>query len=187
MKNKAQYGFLNKVAKSNGIVLWGSSSLYEQPINELLQSYGISKNIYNRSVAGLSIAEAENYLDVCVYQLRPSRIIINLGEEDLKYSDEVASMIEQYRWILYKIHVELPNCQIVVTTVPGQGEPHRRFNEELMALAKEFGCTFYRIPSVDGEEEYCSVFLNTVKLSLYDSSLDYSGIANRVVFDLMMQ
>lgn len=187
MKVKKQYAFLNKMAKGNGIVLWGSTSLDNQPINELLQRFEVSRNIYNRSVAGLTLADAEAYLEPCVYELKPSRVIINLGEEDLKCSGNVAQMMEQYRWLLYKIHVELPKCQLIVTTVPGKGETCDRFNEELRKLAEEFGCTFYRIQLVDDEEEYGAVFLGTVKLDLYDSGRGYSGIATRAVFDLMMQ
>ena len=187
MKAKIQYTFLNKLAKGNGIVLWGSTSLAEQPVNELLQGFYTSKNIYNRSISGLTLAEAELVLEQCVLALSPSRVIFNLGEEDLKISTDVKQMIEQYRWLLYKIHVELPNCQLVVTTVPGKGELCEYFNEELKQLANEFGCTFYRIPPVSAEEEFVPAFLGAVKLSLYDSDLGYSGIATRAVFDLMMQ
>lgn len=187
MKGKMQYTFLNKLAKGNGIVLWGSTSLAEQPVNELLQGFHTSQSVYNRSIAGLRLKEAELFLEQCVLELSPSRVIINLGEEDLLDSDDVTQMIEQYRWILYKIHVSLPLCQLVVTTVPGKGEVCDRFNEELKKLAKEFGCSFYRIPAASTEEEFLSTFLSAVKLALYDSNLGYSDIATRAVFDLMMQ
>jgi len=187
MKVKKQYTFLNKLAKGNGIVLWGSTALSHPSVNELMQNVCLSKNIYNRSVAGLSVEDAEEYLESCVSELSPSRVIINLGEEDVKNSDDVARMIEQYRWILYKIHVELANCQLVITTVRGDGDVCECFNEELRKLAREVGCTFYRIPNVSGEEEYAAAFLGAVKLSLYESGLGYSEIAERAVFDLMMQ
>lgn len=187
MKEKKQYTFLNKMARANGIVLWGSTSLAEQPINELLQGLCIADSIYNRSMAGLRLKEAEQVLNQCVLDLAPARVILNLGEEDVKISDDITQMIEQYRWILYKIHVELPKCQLVVTTVWGAGEICDRFNEELKKLAKEFGCTFYRIPSVSTGEEFIPAFLSAVKISLYDSDLGYSCIAARAVFDLMMQ
>lgn len=187
MKAKKQYTLLNKLAKGNGIVLWGSTSLDEQLINELLQDFRTSENIYNRSISGLKIEEAENYLEQCVLELSPSRVILNLGEEDVKCSDNVEEMIEQYRWILYKIHVSIPKCQLVITTVSGAGEVCDCFNEELKKLAEEVGCTFYRIPPMSETEEYCPAFLSAVKLSLYDSRLDYSGIATKAVFDLMMQ
>lgn len=186
MRGKKQYAFLNKMAKGNGIVLLGSTSLEEQPVNELLQRFDVQKNIYNRSVSGLTIAGAEGCLEQCVYELSPSKLIVNLGEEDVKYSDDVEQMIEQYRWLLYKIHVALPNCQLILTTVYGEGVVCDSFNDELEKLAAEVGCIFYRIPQVP-EEEYCPAFLGAIKLSLYDSSRGYSGIANRMVYDLMMQ
>lgn len=187
MNVKKKFSFLNKLVKRNGIVLWGSTSLDEQSVNELLQGIPMSQNIYNRSISGLKIADAEKYLEQCVYELYPARVIINLGEEDVKCCNNATQLIEQYRWILYKIHVSMPTCQIVVTTVQGKGEVTETFNEELKKLTKEFGCTFYRIPDVVAEEEFIPTFLSTVKLSLYDSNLGYSGIATKAVFDFMMQ
>lgn len=187
MNAEKHYMFLNKLAKGNGIVLWGTTSLDEQLVSELLQGFDLEKRVYNRSVSGLTLGEAEKYLEPCVLALQPSRVIVNLGEEDLKVSDDVTKMIEQYRWLLYRIHVALPNCQLVVTTIPGEGDATDCFNDRLEALAREVGCTFYRVPRVFGEEEYISAFLGTVRLSLYDSVTGYSGIASRVVFDMMMQ
>ena len=186
MNVKSQYACLNRLAKKNGIVLWGSTSLSNQPINELLQGFDVSKNIYNRSITGLTLEKAEHELESCVLELMPSRIIINLGEEDVKASADVVRMTEQYRWMLYNIHIALPKCQIVVTTVRGNGDICDIFNENIKKMAEESGCTFYRIPAV-AEDEYVPVFLSTVKLALYDSNLGYSDIATRAVFDLMMQ
>lgn len=187
MGDKKKFSLLNKLVKRNGIVLWGSTSLDEPSVSELLQGFSGRQNVYNRSVSGLKIADAENCLEQCVYELFPSRVIINLGEEDIKCCDNVASLIEQYRWLLYKMHVALPACQLVVTTVPGSGAACKDFNDGLKKLAKEFGCVFYSIPDALTEEEYVTGFLSAVKLSLYDSSLGYSGIATKAVFDLMMQ
>ncbi|MBP3569793.1 MAG: hypothetical protein J6K04_11600 [Lachnospiraceae bacterium] len=187
MRIKKQYLFLNKLAKGDGIVLWGSTALDNQPVNELMQNYHVSKNIYNRSIFGLTLKEAESFLEQCVFELSPSTLILNLGEEDIKCSENVTQMIEQYRWLLYKIHVALPNCQLVLTTVQGSGAICDCFNEELGKLAAEVGCMFYRIPLVSGKEEYGPVFLSTVKLSLYEKNLGYAQIADRAVFDLMMQ
>lgn len=187
MNADKHYMFLNKFAKGNGIVLWGSTSLDEQLVSELLQGYDTGKRVYNRSVSGLTLEEAENYLQQCVLDLSPSRVIINLGEEDLKVSNDVTKMIEQYRWILYRIHVALPECQLVVTTVPGKQDAVRSFNDKLEALAEEVGCAFYRVPNVSRLEEYVSSFLSAIRLSLYDSAMGYSGIATRLVFDKMMQ
>lgn len=187
MNADKHYMFLNKLVKGNGIVLWGSTSLDDQLVGELLQGFDFGKRIYNRSVCGLTLEEAEKYLEPCVLGLFPSKVIINLGEEDLKASNDVTKMIEQYRWVLYRIHVALPNCQLVVTTVPGEGEATICFNEKLEELAREVGCTFYRVPNVSVQEEYVPKFLGTVRVSLYDNGAGYSGIASRAVFNMMMQ
>lgn len=186
MRVKTQYAFLNKFAKSNGIVLLGSTTLDELPVNELLQNFNVSKNIYNRSISGLTISEAEQYLEQCVFALCPGKVIINLGEEDLLLSDNISQLIEQYRWLLYKIHVALPSCRLVLTGIKGKGEIYNIFNAEVKKLANEFGCTFYDIPEVENEEEYGPMFLRTIKLSLYEDNLSRSELASRAILGLMM-
>ena len=187
MSDKKRFNLLNKFVKQNGIVLWGSTSLDEPSVHELIQGSSVSQNVYNRSVSGLKVSDAQQYLEQCVYGLSPAKVIINLGEEDVKCSTDVTQLMEQYRWLLYNMHVALPACRLVVTTVPGKGEACESFNEELKKLAQEVGCSFYRIPEISEEGEYVPVFLSAVKLSLYDSGLGYTSIATKAVFDLMTQ
>lgn len=184
MRGKTQYAFLNKIARSGGIVLWGSTTLSDLPVNELLKNYDVSRYIYNRSIPGLTLSDAESYLDVCVCDLSPERVILNLGEEDIGDTDNIAALIEQYRWILYKIHLTLPKCSLIITAVRERNDMCRKFNSELRKLALEFGCTFYAVPETGADEEYCLSFLNAVKISLYDD-MTYSDIAKRAVFSVM--
>ena len=185
MRGKTQYAFLNRIAKSGGIVVWGSTTLAELPLNELLKNYDVSGYIYNRSIPGLTLSDAENYLDACVFGLAPEKVILNLGEADITDADNISRLMEQYRWILYKIHITLPKCALIITTIREKSALHKKFNSELRKLALEFGCTFYTVPNAADEEEYGLSFINAVKISLYDEKLSYSDIAARAVFSVM--
>ncbi len=186
MRGKTQYSFLNRIARKGGIVLWGSTTLAELPVNELLKNYDVSRYIYNRSISGLKLSEAEDYLDVCVFGLDPEKVIISLGEEDLKNGTEVSQLIEQYRWLLYSIHLRLPKCTLVITSARGKGGLHDSLNASLKKLAGEFGCTFCDVSDEPSDEEYGLSFINSVRIALYDDSMTYSDIASRAVITALM-
>lgn len=176
MTKNFDFTILNKIAKKHGIVLFGSTSTADIPINELVQDYEISQNIYNRSISGLKLADAEKYLNTCVYNLEPDKIILNLGEEDLKTSDEINKLIEQYRWLLYTIHTVLPDASLILTSVTAQTDRTDSFNRALKTLAAECGCNYLEIPTGIASEEYNIRFFRTIKSVFYDSTMSYSDI-----------
>ena len=51
------YQTLNQVAEAAGVVLFGSTTAANLPLNELLQDFGVSCTVYNRSVEGLTIEQ----------------------------------------------------------------------------------------------------------------------------------
>lgn len=58
------YQTLNQVAEAAGVVLFGSTTAANLPLNELLQDFGVNCTVYNRSVEGLTIEEAESYIQL---------------------------------------------------------------------------------------------------------------------------
>lgn len=176
MTREFDFTILNKVAKKHGIVLFGSTSAANVPINELVQDYDISQHIYNRSIEGLSLSNAEKYLDTCVYSLEPDKIILNLGEEDLKENCDIDKLAEQYRWLLYTIHTVLPDASLILTSVTAPGERAESFNHILKTLSEECGCSYFEIPSVHNLGEYDIGFFRTIKSVFYDSNMSYADI-----------
>lgn len=176
MTKDFDFTILNKVAKKHGIVLFGSTTAARIPINELVQDYDISQKIYNRSISGLHLTDAEKYLDTCVYNLEPDKIILNLGEEDLKASCEINKLAEQYRWLLYTIHTVLPDASLILTSVTPQDEKAEKFNQALKTLSLEFGCNYLEIPAGINLGEYDIRFFRTIKSVFYDSNMSYSDI-----------
>lgn len=187
MNTITTYNSLNKVAQKNGIVLLGSTFAYDLPLNELVQNYSISKKIYNRSIQGLKIKDAEKYIENCITALEPTKLIINLGDEDLNADSDVSELIEEYRWLLYRIHTMLPDTVLVITSVDESTENASAFNAELKKLAKEFGCEFIVIPQCSNFEEHTFVFFKSIRKSLYDVTNGFSELASKAILDSMIQ
>ena len=76
------YQTLNQVAEAAGVVLFGSTTAANLPLNELLQDFGVSCTVYNRSVEGLTIEQAESYIQPCIAPLMPKMILLHFGEEE---------------------------------------------------------------------------------------------------------
>lgn len=110
-----RYRHLNRVARKGQILFVGSSLMEQFPVNELLMDLRISLTIYNRGVGGFTTQELAEVLDVCVYELEPRYIFINIGTNDMNVPDyTVEGLISRYEGILNDIKAHLPDAQIFV-------------------------------------------------------------------------
>ena len=83
------------------------------PIEEFLQEMGSDIVIYNRGVGGYKTEDMLNAMDICVYELAPSRIFINIGTNDLSDPDiPMEQMIGNYDKILSEIEAHLPGVEL---------------------------------------------------------------------------
>ncbi len=79
----AKYRELNSITEAGGVVLFGSDTFAALPVGELTQAFRITEPIYNRSVKDIKINQIETYLKVCLYDLNPRKIFVNLGDTDI--------------------------------------------------------------------------------------------------------
>lgn len=97
-----------------GQVLFTGSSLMEMfPIEKFIEERGIPRVVYNRGVGGYRAEDLLKALEICVFELEPSRIFINIGTNDL--SDpavSISQMISVYREILERIKRRLPGVEL---------------------------------------------------------------------------
>ena len=98
--------------------------------------------VYNRGISGFTTAELLASMDVCVYALRPSKIFINIGTNDLNgpdYAEE--ALIRNYRKILEGIREQLPGTKLYVMAYypvcPAAARGHRGVEEVLKWRTKE--------------------------------------------------
>ncbi len=144
-----QYRRLNRFAQKGQILFVGSSLMEQFPIYELMMSRGIHKVIYNRGIGGYVAKELLDALQVCVLDLEPSRIFINIGTNDLNAPDlKMDDLMGTYREILTRILKALPQVQIYLmayypvnreaATTPWMQEALSiRTNERILAANRE--------------------------------------------------
>jgi hypothetical protein len=174
MTKESNFAVLNKLAKEHGIVLFGSTMASKVPVNELVQDFGLSGNIYNRSIAGLTLADAENHLDFCVFNLKPDKLLLCLGEEDLKEECDVSKLMEQYHWLLYKIHTVLPDTTLSLISVVSSSSQTAEFNASLRTLSQECGCEYLELPVAENIADYELRFFRTIKPVFFNGNMSFA-------------
>lgn len=107
------YREANKTVTSGETVFAGSSLMEMFPINKFLQESGSEKIIYNRGIGGFVSEELWDALDVCILDLKPARLFINIGTNDLSdASIPIDRMIETYDKIITAVEQSLPHIII---------------------------------------------------------------------------
>lgn len=103
----------NKSVKAGQIVFAGSSLMEMFPISKLLEEHGDETIIYNRGIGGFVSRELLEVLDVCVLDLKPSAVFINIGTNDLSdASIPVSRLMENYDKIISRIEAAVPDVKI---------------------------------------------------------------------------
>lgn len=109
----ALYKKKNETAEKNQILFVGSSLMEMFPIEEFVQERKLPFVVYNRGVGGYKTEDLMAALDVCVFNLEPRKIFINIGTNDLSDpSISVNQMIRNYQWILEQIRQKLPKAEL---------------------------------------------------------------------------
>lgn len=108
-----RYGYLNAFAKKGQIVFAGSSLMEQFPIYEFLQDFDLPYTIYNRGIGGYTTTEMLEVMDVCIYDLAPRAIFLNIGTNDLNGPDYVQEdLMSRLKDILEGIQMHLPNARL---------------------------------------------------------------------------
>lgn len=143
-----KYRELNSITKAGGVVLFGSNTFASLPVGELTQAYRITEPIYNRSIRDVRINQIESYLKVCLYDLNPRKIFVNMGDIDiLDENVDVDNFISKYEWLLYMIHTKT-QASIYVVPVVSDSPAAFKINQRLKALASQTGCKYIDVSGV---------------------------------------
>lgn len=103
----------NMTVKHGETVFAGSSLMEMFPINKLLAEHGDDTVIYNRGIGGFVSRELLEAVDVCVIDLKPSRVFINIGTNDLSDSRiPMSELTDNYDKIVTAIENALPEVKI---------------------------------------------------------------------------
>ncbi len=104
----------NKSAVKGQIVFTGSSLMEMFPIEEWVKESGPDAPIiYNRGVGGYRTTDLLPILDACVFELKPRKVFINIGTNDLSDSSiPLETVMENYDKIITQIEEKLPGIVI---------------------------------------------------------------------------
>ena len=153
---------LNRCVKPGQILFAGSSLMEQFPIYEFLQDFDLPCKIYNRGIGGFTTQELLENMDVCVYDLRPAHVFLNIGTNDLNGPDyRQEDLIRRYAQILQGIRKHLSEAKLYllayypVNTEVGNRIPYMKellqhrtnariqaANGAVRALAGQFGAEF---------------------------------------------
>jgi lysophospholipase L1-like esterase len=111
---RARFSRENQTAQKGQIVFVGSSLMEIFPIEKMQQNLGLDKVIYNRGVRATTTAELLAAMDVCIFDLAPSKIFINIGTNDIGFGVPEAAFLANYDEILRQIKEKLPETQVFV-------------------------------------------------------------------------
>jgi len=163
---RTRYAEQNTSAKKGQIVFVGSSLMEIFPIEQMQQGLGLDRVIYNRGIRATTTAELLEAMDVCIFDLAPSAVFINIGTNDVGFGVPEATFLANYDEILRQIKEKLPHTQVFVmayypvNAVSDFGESEvehtslfeKRNNEILQAesakveqLANKYGYTFINV------------------------------------------
>lgn len=115
-KEKMVEGFRekNKQALPGQVVFAGSSLMEMFPVEEWQHELGTdAPKLYNRGVGGYRTEDLLPIVDLCVTDLRPRKVFINIGTNDLSdASVTIDALMQRYDRILTLIEEKLPQVRI---------------------------------------------------------------------------
>ena len=107
------YRQLNRLAKKGQAVFTGSSLMEQFPLNEMLQGEALPYRVYNRGMSGFVAPQLLQVLDVCVYELAPAHVFLNIGTNDMSRPDyRQEALLACYRRILEEILSHVPGVKL---------------------------------------------------------------------------
>lgn len=175
-----RYNHLNAVAKANCAVFFGADFFSDLPLSELAADFGVDAPVYNRSVRGMSIHDAERALSGCIYELDPAKIFINIGDADLAQGlVDAKAFLSAYEWLLYTIHSH-SRAMIHIVSILSSHPLTDEINRGLQKIAQNTGCTYVDITRAWGSDN-CEVHsFRQLKYFLHDTHYTLSDMFNHV-------
>lgn len=109
----AYYKELNQKVIPGQIVCAGSSLMELFPVEKFIEEAGMDVTLYNRGICGYVTEKLLEHIDICILDLQPSRLFINIGTNDLSNPDEtIEQMIANYDRILSIVQEKFPQVEL---------------------------------------------------------------------------
>lgn len=146
----------NEFALKGEIVIFGSTYMANFPFYELINKSRLENAVYNRSIEGMTVAEADELLETCVFTLKPKKLFLSLGEADIGNEKAIA----QYEALVRKVRTHLPFSRVYLIRLEGNGVWQKQFNQVLSSLCDDKHVIEIGFPArkTEKETEYKSRF-----------------------------
>lgn len=79
--------------------------------------YDLPLAVYNRGIGGDSTVGVLERLDVSLFDIKPSKIVLLIGANDVNGRRENADILQNYNDILQQISLKLPNAQVICVSI----------------------------------------------------------------------
>lgn len=177
---KNQYKGMNKLAEKNGVVFFGSDVFLRLNVTELGNSFNLSETLYNRSVSEMHTEDIPNLLDVCVLELFPKKVFIEIGAADvMSCGKNVSDFISQYEWLLYTIHTKTKAKTYLVYSA-GHCKGSTEIYKRLQSLSNETGCEFIDIANCLSHPQPELKVFEQLKFYIRDGNISFYEAMNNV-------
>lgn len=108
-----RYHKMNQSARKGAVLFAGSSLMEMFPVEQFAAEDALPVTVYNRGVGGFITDELIENIDVCILELEPSKLFINIGTNDLSDSSRpISAVMDNYAKILDTATTNLPSTKI---------------------------------------------------------------------------
>lgn len=108
-----RYREMNRTARKGAVLFAGSSLMEMFPVEQFAADDALPVTVYNRGVGGFVTDELIDNIDVCILELEPSKLFINIGTNDLSDSSRtIQSVMDNYARILQTVKTRLPETKL---------------------------------------------------------------------------
>ncbi len=108
-----RYHKMNQSARKGAVLFAGSSLMEMFPVEQFAAEDALPVTVYNRGVGGFITDELIENIDVCILELEPSKLFINIGTNDLSDSSRpISAVMDNYAKILDTVTTNLPSAKI---------------------------------------------------------------------------
>ncbi len=184
------YREMNSITEAGGVVLFGSNTFAALPVGELAQAFRITEPIYNRSIKDVRIDQIESYLKVCLYDLNPRKIFVNMGDIDiLDENVDADNFISKYEWLLYMIHTKT-QASIYIVPIVSNSPAALQINQRLKALASQTGCKYVDVAGVLESKRPTLRLFEVLKVHMRNHPINFAdameagALSNRKIEDV---
>lgn len=140
-----EYSQLNKCTNEHGIVIFGQNFLKTFPLAEMAYKAGIHTDVYNRSLPNRTVTDMADNIDVCITELNPDKVFVNIGEYDISdVNFDLDKFVSAYSKMIYSINIRT-TADIYLVSVMSDSPLAEKVNAAISKIAEDENVSFINV------------------------------------------